>query len=282
MEGHAKVAQLMSQHPELAIARRFGHLNMQNLLYLQAELVHLEAEYKKIAEDDHRNPGRLDFAKDWLSLSQSDDEADLEQWEKLLEIRPKLKEYNDCFAQVVRMTEQDGPNPYDLRFLRNWLERPKMGNFPILGPDQHVWEKSNEKDLAAIQRRQGDDPFTRWFIDSCIPRFHNVFGKYFKSHLPEEPESEISQYSEAHLTGVVHVLSTVLASLLPISSIVILYFVSNLLVRLGIVVTFTAIFSFSLALITQSKRIEIFAGTSAFAAVQVVFVTVNMGCTCTT
>ena len=55
----------------------------------------------------------------------------------------------------------------------------------------------------------------------------------------------------------------VLASLLPISSIVILYFVLNLLVRLGIVGIFTAIFSFSLALITQAKRIEIFAGISA-------------------
>ena len=87
---------------------------------------------------------------------------------------------DDCFSQVVRMTEQENPNPYDLRFLRSWLERPKMGNFPILGPDQHVWDKSNEKDLVAIRRRRGEDPFTRWFIDSCIPRFHSVFGKYFK------------------------------------------------------------------------------------------------------
>lgn len=94
MEGHAKVAQLMSQHPELAIARRFSHLNMQNLLYLQAELAHLEVEYRNIAEANQRYPERLDFAKDWFSLSQSNDEADLEQWEKFLEIRGKLKEYS--------------------------------------------------------------------------------------------------------------------------------------------------------------------------------------------
>lgn len=84
-----------------------------------------------------------------------------------------------------------------------------------------------------------------------------------QSYIPEEPESEISQYSEERLTGFVHVLGTVLASLLPISSIVVLYFVSNLLVRLGIVAAFTALFSLALALITQARRIEIFAGTSA-------------------
>jgi len=84
-----------------------------------------------------------------------------------------------------------------------------------------------------------------------------------QSYIPEEPESEISHYSEAHLTSAVHVLGTVMASLLPISAIVILYFVSSLLARLGIVVAFTALFSFALALITQAKRIEIFAATSA-------------------
>lgn len=94
MEGHTKVARLMYQHPELAITRRFGHLNMQNLLYLQAELVHLEAEYRHLAEEDQKVPHRLDYAKDWFSLSQSQEEGDLEQWGKMLDIRRKLKEYS--------------------------------------------------------------------------------------------------------------------------------------------------------------------------------------------
>jgi hypothetical protein len=68
MEGHAKVAKLISRHPELATVRRFGDLNMQSLLYLHAELVHLEAEYRKLAEDDQSHPDRLDHAKDWFSL----------------------------------------------------------------------------------------------------------------------------------------------------------------------------------------------------------------------
>jgi hypothetical protein len=44
MDGYAKVALLMSRHNEYGIVRRFGELNFKNLLYLQAELVELEAQ----------------------------------------------------------------------------------------------------------------------------------------------------------------------------------------------------------------------------------------------
>ncbi|CAG8973847.1 hypothetical protein HYALB_00005592 [Hymenoscyphus albidus] len=274
-DGHAKVAGLISRYPELAIMRRFGDLNMENVLYLQAELVHLESEYRTLATDGQGHPDRLVSAKDWASLAYSEDNHDLAQWEKMLEIRQKLKEYNEAFGQVVFMTSMKSPNPYDLQFFRTWLERPKMGNFPILGPDQYVWDVGNEADLVAIQRRKGEDFLTRWFIDKVIPSFHRCLGKYIEALIPEEPESEISHYSDSHLARFVHVFSVVLSSLLPISSIVILYFVSSLLARLGIIATFTALFSLSLAIVTQARRIEIFAGTSAFAAVQVVFVTAN-------
>jgi hypothetical protein len=58
-----------------------------------------------------------------------------------------------------------------------------MGNFPILGPDQHVWEERNEKDLVAVRRRRGDDLFSRWLIDSWVPYFHKVLGNKFKVNM---------------------------------------------------------------------------------------------------
>jgi hypothetical protein len=39
--GYTKLAIQMGQYSEMAIFRRFGALNAQNLLYLQAELVQL-------------------------------------------------------------------------------------------------------------------------------------------------------------------------------------------------------------------------------------------------
>jgi hypothetical protein len=48
----------------------------------------------------------------------------------------------------------------------------------------------------------------------------------------------------------INILGTFVASLLPISSIIILYFVSDSAARLGIVVGFTAVFSICLILVT--------------------------------
>lgn len=55
-----------------------------------------------------------------------------------------------------------------------------MGNFPLRGPDQEAWSKEAEIDLFAIRSRSHGDPFSRWFIDSGIPKFHRIFGSRIK------------------------------------------------------------------------------------------------------
>jgi hypothetical protein len=94
MEGYAKVAQLMATQEEFAILRRFRVINMQRLLYLQAEISHLEAELYQLAKRDETHAKRQYHAKDWWSLSQGGGEEDLEQWHKFLELSEKLEQYS--------------------------------------------------------------------------------------------------------------------------------------------------------------------------------------------
>jgi len=96
MNGYPRIARLMGNDTEFSIFRRFAVLNAQNLLYLQAELVHPEAELQTIAEADNRadKQSRQDFASSWWALSHPEVAEDGEQWAKVLEIRAKLKEYS--------------------------------------------------------------------------------------------------------------------------------------------------------------------------------------------
>lgn len=102
MGGYPKLASFMGANPEVAILRRFGALNARNLLYFQAELVALEAELKGFADQDSAsdNEDRKEYSRCWDLLSRSDDnsnggdETDGKQWQTMLRIRGKLKEYS--------------------------------------------------------------------------------------------------------------------------------------------------------------------------------------------
>lgn len=72
---------------------------MQRLLYLQAEITHLESEVKQLAERDALHDERTFHAKDWWSLSQGGEEEDLEQWHKFSELSEKLELYSKLYLK---------------------------------------------------------------------------------------------------------------------------------------------------------------------------------------
>jgi len=88
----------------------------------------------------------------------------------------------------------------------------------------------------------------------------------------------VTNYSDGKLAATVNAISTILSSLLPAVSIVALYFIPHQLARIASIVAFSLLFSVVLTLITNARRIDCFAATAAFAAVQVVFVGTNSGC----
>ena len=85
-KSYTGLASLMNANPEKAILRRFGKLNMLNLLYLQAELVELEDELREAAKLDNEA-----FARDWGRLAHDGDNP---QWALMLETRSVIKEYS--------------------------------------------------------------------------------------------------------------------------------------------------------------------------------------------
>jgi hypothetical protein len=102
--GYTKLSNFMvtKSYP---IFRQFQASAARDLLYLQAELVHLESEYQKVSKSD-RETGEEDerhlYAFEWWHLSQSENRGlGGEQWALALEIRRKLREYCTCpHAQI--------------------------------------------------------------------------------------------------------------------------------------------------------------------------------------
>jgi hypothetical protein len=95
MDGYTRVARFMGNHNEMAAFRGFQVLGFQNLLYQQAELIELETELRALALADKssHHPSRPLYEKHWRLLSRSAGDGNDEQWQKVLQIRAKLREY---------------------------------------------------------------------------------------------------------------------------------------------------------------------------------------------
>jgi len=87
-----------------------------------------------------------------------------------------------------------------------------------------------------------------------------------------DEESGVYHYKGSSYRFISHVFGILFASMIPAASIFTLYYVHNMVARLGALLAFSVVFSISLAIFTTAKKAEIFAATAAFASVQVVFV----------
>jgi hypothetical protein len=89
------------------IFRQFQASAARDLLYLQAELVHLESEYQKVSKSDRETDEtdeRHFYAFEWWHLSASENRGlGGEQWALALEIRRKLREY--CMSPHLYIDE---------------------------------------------------------------------------------------------------------------------------------------------------------------------------------
>lgn len=125
MEGYAKMASFMSRHPESIQVLRFSDVNLQNILYLQAEIYGLREDLRKVeAQSQNRSSSSSssdeleNFALDWYTLANTQDNegGTNTQWQKVVQLRGLLKEYSKgCYRccliwAVVKLLEADKMN----------------------------------------------------------------------------------------------------------------------------------------------------------------------------
>ncbi|KAF1931014.1 uncharacterized protein M421DRAFT_57544 [Didymella exigua CBS 183.55] len=265
------------------IFKRFSQLNARNLLYMQAELLGLQHELNILTGRD--NAGlNITFASNVWDMRSADSS---EQWTKILEIRQKLREYNDCLIQQTRIAKMDKTNKYDLELLIFWLDHKDGGDMFLTGLEGQVWDEEYLSDLISISSRASTDGFQRWFQERLLPRLHHSLLDLWREPMPGAEGTGISRTNGRLLTGMSRTVNITLSSLIPSVAVLALYFIDRLPYRLLAITGFSFTFSLVLAVFTTARPIEIFTATAAFASVQVVFVGGTTGgegvaqCSCT-
>ncbi|GME46450.1 uncharacterized protein LTHEOB_5762 [Neofusicoccum parvum] len=274
------MAKLMNDIPETAVFRRFGVLNSLNLLYLQAELMEIEQNMKDAQISDHYNPqgNKSLYAKNWFFLSVSKHDGDENQLSLAELAREKLEKYNTALVHQEKILSMKKPGTYDMDFIQRFIASNDSGApYALTGIDSEVWgscecPKDRANDLVALRPRHEEDWFSKWVTGKGISKF---FDLGCARNRKPSPDHGFVGYEDTSLLRITYNITSVLASLLPIASIVILYCVQPMKIRLAIIAGFNIVLSLCLIAFTTARRADVFAVAAAFSAVQVVFVSGN-------
>ncbi|KAL8781238.1 MAG: hypothetical protein Q9213_006091 [Squamulea squamosa] len=253
----------MATHGEAASFLRFDALNIKILLYMKAELVHLEAELRWIEMNEKGSAATSESAYPFsvYELRKSAGLGKVTQWTKYQEIQGKLQAYNAALLQYNALRKIPKPASNSVEVLREWLDRPEGGNC-FLGPKEaNMWDV--EKDLLSLNCRQpSEDLLTTLIQEKLVPWYHRRWVSYRQVTTTKDWYG-VWQYDQRKLEIVANVISTLLASLLPSISILALYLLSKPVTRLVAILGFSMLFSMILSVVSTARRIEVFAATTA-------------------
>ncbi len=106
LDGFPSFAAFIASDKDLAIYRRFDRLSARNLLYLQSEIIALEAELDELDGDDFnaartRDLDVMQSARCWEAMVRGSavfDSRDAARMELIRKLRGLMKEYRRCLS----------------------------------------------------------------------------------------------------------------------------------------------------------------------------------------
>jgi len=139
-----------------------------------------------------------------------------------------------------------------------------MGPLALIGQDCDIWgsiqnPKGYRHDLVGLKPRRKNDPFSRVVCANAVHLFRCGLSRIKN---PSQFHGTVG-YEDTSVKRLTRCVSNIVASLMPILSIVILYNVSTIQAKLGIIAAFNVLMSACISVFTNARRSEVFAVASA-------------------
>ncbi|OJD31549.1 uncharacterized protein BKCO1_4700073 [Diplodia corticola] len=209
--------------------------------------------------------------------------AHLLQWRTMEDIRERLRRYNEAIVQTMKILSASEPSQHDLRDVQEYLRSEEMlAGGGLTGKDRTVWgclvknsQCQPSEDLITLLPRPESDHLTKFVINKVVANLQNR-RKQWRWLRKMEGANGIAMLDDKTIYRWTFMLTSGLASMLPVVSMVALQQVEATSVRglsLGLIALFNFVLAVLLTWFTSVRRVEVFAVSAAFAAVNVVFVT---------
>ncbi|KAF2164741.1 hypothetical protein M409DRAFT_25134 [Zasmidium cellare ATCC 36951] len=245
--GYHQLADLMGPYAEAAIFRRFGPLAMLSLLSLQAELVELDAEFRKICQEDDQSVNEADknFSKYFRALRRSEEGGTAHQYEKLMEIRSKLNEYcahalftNSSHAGLTNINRLCSAS--SSANIKAWASN-SVGTRLLEKVDADIFGKRRlDRDLVSLYARPSEQDLASESVTThLLTWFHKLWGSKSSARKQSkgiDPLSGAMDYNKETLLRLNTILISVISAAMPVLSIIALYYIKSTIERIGALV----------------------------------------------
>ncbi|KAI1151268.1 hypothetical protein F4825DRAFT_451676 [Nemania diffusa] len=289
--GYHRLANIMHQDGNFAIFRRFQEMNILHLMSLQAEILDLQAWFQhRRSEDETEHPI---YSRSFQELRQSREIpaqssaqssdtslppeehtiSSLSQYELLCRLRKIMSEYNTLLLQVSQLSQAPSPSKSQLHELQRWLRDKEGGDNFLKVTEFNTWEDPEPTKYIVVKKAAIEDDYLTKFISHILLLiFHRLFGHRWKVGKIIDRRSGLTSYSDTKISRAGSIFAAILSSALPVLSIFVLNNLHSTTLRIAVTLVFTTVFALALAAFSSAKRVEIFAATATFAAVEVVFI----------
>ena len=212
-------------------------------------------------EPSNEMPGD-DFVRDWKSTvsMKTRPSSVWDMWDSANSL------LYSALIQQLEISKHEGPSKHDLSFLRGWLTGTDGNNSALRGCGSDAWnagngqEKDLDKDLVALSSKHRQrDRFERWAGDTLLGVFHRLVASRsnvssrrvsivsdilnLQNKMGADVESGLAEYSDEKISIAADIVCTFLAPLLTTVPMFVLFFVTGIKKRLGIIMAFTTLFS---------------------------------------
>jgi hypothetical protein len=154
------------------------------------------------------------------------------------------------------------PGKYDLNQLHQCLE--DMG-LPLIGLDRGIWGSYDEpdnraSDLVCLRPREPEDTFSKWVTEKAAHFFLNCCHHRIK----RSRVSGIIGIKDKILFRLTYSITSIVASIIPSASIIILYCIESTWIRLGMLVVFNSLITLCLTTFTKASRSDVFTVSATY------------------
>lgn len=171
---------------------------------------------------------------------------------------------DEAIIQKSLLHKLKAPDRFDLHDFQTFLQTEDMGPPFLKGGDRKTWGTPDDPDnhppdLLCVHPRIKEDTFSRVVAERAIHLFKCGLGRLMKGnrHLRRRV------YYDTTVLKVTFCMTSAMAALIPIASIIVLIHLESMKAKLWTVAAFNVLISVCLTFFTDAKRTDVFAVNAA-------------------